>query len=144
LKPTWVQIEKEASAQGTWNYVSGQDIMDQFLQQKGYNPDQVQPMIVRAWGEAAGEVSIQIAPVVGNIPTRPFVDNGGFANRAKQSFGFPNNLRSFISADTKVAAYQCAQKVTFHVQVLAWRSMTTPEAKAEAVQNWLEVNHSDQ
>lgn len=135
-RPTWVWIPQEATAEGAWGHIQYSDIITAFLDQKGYTPDLVQPMIVRAWAEAAGEVQLQLAPVVSDSPSVPFIDNGGFAHRARQSFGFPNNLRSFISGGTKVAFYQCAQKVTFQVQVLAWKApggTTTPTPATAAV-----------
>lgn len=136
-RPTWVWITKEASAEGVWGFIQVSDIMDGYQQQNGYVPDLVQPMIVRAWAEATGEAELQLAPNVDDNPSIPFIDNGGFAVRAHQSFGFPNNLRSFLKSGdgTKVAFYKCAQKVTFQVQVLAWKRPYTPPAPTAAV-NW--------
>jgi len=136
-RPTWVAIAKEASAEGVWNSINVSDVTTGFQEQHGYIPDLVQPMIVRIWAEATGEVELQLAPVVDDTPSVPFLDNGGFAVRAHQSFGFPNNLRTFLKPGdgTKLAFYKCAQKVTFRVQVLAWKRPYTPTALIPAAEN---------
>jgi len=133
-RPTWVAIAKEAPAEGVWGFINVEDVITGFKNQHGYVPDVVQPMIVRIWAEATGEVELQLAPVVNDSPSVPFLDNGGFAVRAHQSFGFPNNLRSFLySGDgTKLAFFKCAQKVTFRVQVLAWKRPFTPPTSPAA------------